>query len=75
MREDGSVLPHFLPCAFALLRQLFFQCGLSGQDGIDLVVKILDHDLCLEVDLIIVLCTQSLHFGQQIFFPLFWQLL
>lgn len=62
MREDGSVLPHFLPCAFALLRQLFFQCGLSGQDGIDLVVKILDHDLCLEVDLIIVLCTAAVLF-------------
>ena len=62
MREDRAVLPHFLPCAFALLRQLFFQCGLSGQDGIDLVVKILDHDLCLEVDLIIVLCTAAVLF-------------
>ena len=62
MREDGSVLPHFLPCAFALLRQLFFQCGLSGENGIYLVVKILDHDLCLEVDLIIVLCTAAVLF-------------
>ena len=62
MREDGSVLPHFLPCAFALLRQLFFQCGLSGQDGIDLVVEVFDHDLRLEVDLIIVLCTAAVLF-------------
>ena len=39
-----------------------FQCGLSGQDGIDLVVEILDHDLRLEVDLIIVLCTTAVLF-------------
>ena len=50
-------------CAFTvLLGQLFFQCGLSGQDGIDLVVKILDHDLRFEVDLIIVLCTAAVLF-------------
>ena len=54
MRENGP--PSFLLGAFAvLLGQLFFQRGLSGEDGIYLVVEVFDHDLGFEVDLIIVL--------------------
>ena len=62
-------------CLFALLLEMLFECSFAGEDGIYLVVEVFDHDLRFEVDLIIVLRTQSLHFGQQIFFYLFWQLL
>ncbi len=44
------------------LRELLFQCGLLGEDGVDLVVEVFDHDLRLEVDLVIVLRAAAVFF-------------
>ncbi len=40
---------------FFLLDQLLFQCRLLGQDGVDFVVEVFDHDFGLEIDLVIIL--------------------
>ena len=45
-----------------LLLQLLFQLRLLGEDGVDLVVDVLDHDFRFEVDLVVVFRAAAVFF-------------
>ena len=60
-RGGGGSIPRsgiYISAGFAFssarLLQLLFQLRLLGEDGVDLVVDVLDHDFRFEVDLVVV---------------------
>ena len=42
-----------------LLLQFFLQCRLLGKNGVDLVVKVFDHNLGFKIDLVIILRAEN----------------